>query len=80
MTNSTKYITMDKGKCDACWKCIDECKTEVLGKINIWFHKHIVIKHAEQCNGCRRCIKVCPHGVFTPIVIAKSHRKKTVMP
>lgn len=20
--------------------------------------------HAEKCTGCRRCLEVCPHGVF----------------
>ncbi|MBU2551200.1 MAG: ferredoxin family protein [Proteobacteria bacterium] len=62
--NSTKYIYADTRKCKACWACIDECQYDVLGKINLWFHKHVVIKHPENCRGCKSCIAVCPNGVF----------------
>ena len=66
--NSTKYVFADTGKCKACWACIDECEHDVLGKINLWFHKHVVIKNAEKCLGCKRCIDVCPNGVFEPLM------------
>ena len=66
--NRTKYIYLDPSKCKACWDCIDECKHDVLGKVDIWFHKHVVIKHAENCRGCRSCIAACPNGVFEPIM------------
>ena len=62
--NSTDYICADTGKCKACWVCIDECKHGVLRKLDLWFHKHVVIKNAEKCRGCKRCIAVCPNGVF----------------
>jgi Na+-translocating ferredoxin:NAD+ oxidoreductase RNF subunit RnfB len=62
--NRTKYIYLDKSKCEACWDCIDECKHDVLGKVDVWFHKHVVIKNAENCRGCQSCIAVCPNGVF----------------
>jgi 2-oxoglutarate ferredoxin oxidoreductase subunit delta len=64
---STKYIYVDTSKCEACWDCIDECKQDVLGKVDIWFHKHVIIKNAEKCCGCKSCISVCPNGVFEPI-------------
>ena len=62
--NSTEYISADTRKCNACWECIDECKKGVLGKVNLLFHKHVVIANAEKCSGCKRCITVCPNGVF----------------
>lgn len=61
---ATRYISVDIGKCVACWKCVDECKHGVLGSLNLWFHKHVVVRDFEKCRGCKRCIAVCPNGVF----------------
>jgi 2-oxoglutarate ferredoxin oxidoreductase subunit delta len=66
--NRTKYIRVDSRKCKACWECIDECKYDTLGKVDLWFHKHVVIKNAEKCSGCKLCIAVCPNGVFEPVI------------
>lgn len=65
--NKTKHIIADTKKCKACWDCIDECEYGTLGKVNLWFHKHVVIKNADKCHGCKRCIAVCPNEVFQPI-------------
>jgi ferredoxin len=65
--SGTDHIRVDTGKCKACWVCIDECRYGALGKIDVWFHKHVVVRHAEKCTGCRRCIGVCPNGVFEPV-------------
>ncbi|MDR1460528.1 MAG: 4Fe-4S binding protein [Campylobacteraceae bacterium] len=37
------------------------------GNRKSWFlwHKHIVIKNAENCIGCKKCIRVCPNKVFS---------------
>ena len=66
--HSTKYIYADTSQCEACWECIPECKYGTLGKVNFWFHKHVVIKHPENCRGCQACIAVCPNGVFRPVI------------
>jgi uncharacterized Fe-S center protein len=66
--NSTDHICADIGKCKACWECIDECKHGVLGKVDLWFHRHVIIRNAEKCHGCKRCIAVCPNGVFEPVM------------
>jgi NAD-dependent dihydropyrimidine dehydrogenase PreA subunit len=63
----TKYIYADKNKCEACWDCIDQCKRAVLGKVNFWFHKHVIINNALECCGCKNCVSVCPNNVFKPI-------------
>jgi ferredoxin len=65
--SSTDHILADIGKCKACWACIDECRCGALGKIDLWFHRHVVVRHAEKCTGCRRCVNVCPNGVFEPV-------------
>ena len=64
----TKHVVADTRRCKACWECIDACKQGVLGKVDIWFHRHVVVRHAEKCRGCRRCVATCPNGVFEPIV------------
>jgi Fe-S-cluster-containing hydrogenase component 2 len=61
---STKYVRVDTGRCTGCWKCLDECTQGALGSLNLWFHKHVVIRDPEKCRGCKRCIAVCPNGAF----------------
>jgi 2-oxoglutarate ferredoxin oxidoreductase subunit delta len=62
--HSSKYIYADTSKCEACWKCIEVCKYGVLGKVDLWFHKHVKFKNADECRGCKKCIAACPNGVF----------------
>jgi ferredoxin len=69
---STKYIIADTTKCEACWICIDECEYNVLGKVNLWFHKHIIIKNGDECRGCLKCVSICPNGVFEPVTQSKT--------
>ena len=64
---STRFIIADTTRCEACWVCLDECDFNVLGKLNIWIHKHVIIKNADACRGCKKCVAVCPNGVFLPL-------------
>ena len=64
---STPYILANTSRCEACWKCIETCHKQVIGKVSFLWHKHIVIKAGENCTGCKKCIKTCPHGVFLQI-------------
>ena len=61
---ATRYVKIDARKCKACWKCVDECPRQVIGKIDLWFHKHVVFRHSDACVGCRKCIETCPHGAY----------------
>lgn len=69
---STKYIIAGTAKCEACWVCLDECEYNVLGKVNFWFHKHIIIKNGDECRGCKKCVAICPNGVFEPVTQSKT--------
>jgi ferredoxin len=60
----SKYIYADTSKCEACWECIEVCKYGVLGKVDFWFHKHVVFKNGDACRGCKKCFAACPNGVF----------------
>jgi len=61
---STGYMRINTHNCEACWKCIDVCPKQVIGKIVVLWHKHIKIINAENCINCKKCIQTCPHGVF----------------
>lgn len=66
----TKFILLDVNKCQACWECISSCKNKVIGKIDLFFHKHAMIAKTSKCLGCMKCIDACLHGAIT--------RKETV--
>lgn len=61
----TPYIWANPSLCKACWKCIDACPKQVFEKVGFLWHRHIIIKNAEECNGCKKCIQICPYNVFS---------------
>ena len=46
-------------KCINCLDCVESCPTTALSSSD----GKLVVKHAE-CNGCGRCLKVCPGGAL----------------
>lgn len=65
--HKTEYIQLNTKKCEACWKCIESCKQNVLGKIDIWIHRHAKIINPNECTGCYKCIKVCEFGALSSL-------------
>ena len=55
----TKYIQLDSRKCEACWKCLEVCPNNVIGSVNLLWHKHALIIGSDNCTGCSKCIKAC---------------------
>ncbi len=64
----TPYIQLDTSKCTACFKCVEVCSKNVIGKINIIIHKHAIIRKGGECTGCGRCVKVCDAGALTSLI------------
>ncbi|MBD5246558.1 MAG: 4Fe-4S binding protein [Barnesiella sp.] len=64
---ATNFVKINPHKCVACWKCLPACPKGVIGKVDLWFHKHIVFKHSDACIGCYKCIKACPHDVYSKV-------------
>ncbi|MDR3194397.1 MAG: 4Fe-4S binding protein [Tannerella sp.] len=60
----TAHVWINPRRCAACWKCVDACPEQVIGKVGFLWHRHVVIRNPERCSGCRKCMKTCPHGVF----------------
>jgi NAD-dependent dihydropyrimidine dehydrogenase PreA subunit len=57
----TKFIELNRRRCQACWKCVETCPNHVLGKTILFKHRHAHIDHAEACKGCKKCVLVCPN-------------------
>ena len=63
----TAHIQLDPHKCKACWECIEACPKQVLGKIDLPFHKHAKIVNPEACIGCKKCVKTCQYGAIVAV-------------
>jgi NAD-dependent dihydropyrimidine dehydrogenase PreA subunit len=64
-SRSTRFIRLDTHRCEACWDCIEVCPKRVFGKIDLFLHRHVTIRNAEACNGCKKCVRVCDSGALT---------------
>ena len=62
--NHTEFMWINTQNCKTCWKCIDVCPKQVIGKVVFLWHKHIVVRNGKNCTGCGKCIKICPYEVF----------------
>jgi len=77
----TTYIQLDTKKCIACWKCFAECKNNVIGRINLPWHKHSKFVNSNDCTGCLKCVNICEPGALTKISNTKPDNyssKKTI--
>lgn len=61
---STKYIELNTHLCQACWKCVEICSDQVLGKVEVLWHRHARIINADACRGCKKCVQVCENGAI----------------
>ncbi len=61
----TAFIQLDTRKCKACWKCIDNCRNSVIGKVDLPWHKHALIIDPGNCTGCLKCIKTCEYEAYS---------------
>ncbi len=62
MRRSTAFIRLDVHQCQACWECLAVCSQQVIGKSP--FKKHARIIAADQCTGCKKCVRACPHDAI----------------
>ncbi|MDR2962017.1 MAG: hypothetical protein LBU90_00010 [Bacteroidales bacterium] len=67
MKHTECCISTNTRNCKACWKCIDVCPKQVIGKVSFLGHKHIKIRKVADCIACKKCIKTCPYGVFAEV-------------
>lgn len=58
-------INVNTAQCKACWECMTECKSGVFSRINLPWHKHIIVSNPDKCKGCSRCIDVCQYNALT---------------
>lgn len=73
---NTKYIELNRSRCQACWKCVESCPNGVLGKIIFFNHRHARVDHAEACKGCRKCVDGCPNGAIRYTYVPPDHQPR----
>jgi ferredoxin len=72
----TLFVKLNTEKCKACWKCIESCKNRVIGKVDLPWHKHVLLTAPDKCTGCLKCIGVCSNGAFIKADKAKTGTEK----
>ena len=71
---NTAFVVLDTRNCEACWKCLDVCTNDVIGRINLLWHKHVRFINGSACTGCMKCVKICATGA-----ISKRSKEKEVL-
>lgn len=71
---STAFVLLDTKRCNACWKCFHVCTHNVIGRINLPWHKHSLFINGGSCVGCMKCVKICKTGA-----ISKQNNNKEVV-
>jgi ferredoxin len=71
----TNYILLDSRKCEACWKCMEVCPNNVIGRVNLPWHKHALIIKRDNCIGCSKCIKACKFNAITKVITNNDKEK-----
>lgn len=74
----TLFVKLDTKKCQACWKCLESCPTNVIGKIDLPCHKHAIIDHPDDCSGCLTCTEICPSGAISEISVPMDKPKTEI--
>lgn len=64
---STSFVCLDTKKCEACWECIKVCSSNVIGRINLPWHKHVKLVNSSECVGCMKCVKVCTSNAIAKL-------------
>jgi uncharacterized Fe-S center protein len=62
----TPFVALDTSKCQACWRCVDTCARQVLGKVSVLWHKHAKLSAGQECTGCLRCVAECVPKALVP--------------
>jgi len=72
----TPHVRLDTSKCKACWKCIKNCPSQVINKIDLPGHRHALIVQPDFCTGCLNCLDICKQGAYSINDQAKQETEK----
>jgi NAD-dependent dihydropyrimidine dehydrogenase PreA subunit len=65
-SRTTESVALDARACAACWKCVEACPNDVLGRVDLGrLHRHAKIAAPDACTGCLSCVRVCEAGALT---------------
>ncbi|MFH1049418.1 MAG: 4Fe-4S dicluster domain-containing protein [bacterium] len=71
----TAFVSLDSKKCMACWQCLEVCSNNVIGRINMPWHKHAKFVNAGSCTGCFKCVKICETHAISKLFREKEDRQ-----
>jgi len=71
-SKENQFIRLETRRCTACWKCLDVCPEQALGKIEVAWHRHVRLLDDEACTGCKKCVRACESGALTYIYVSQS--------
>jgi len=66
-TKSSPYVQIDTKKCKACWECLKVCRTGIISKVDLPWHKHAIIVEPNACTGCLNCMSICQYGAYSTV-------------
>lgn len=55
----TNFVELDTRTCQACWRCVSACPSQVIAKVSVLWHKHARLRDGKACTGCLKCVAVC---------------------
>jgi Pyruvate/2-oxoacid:ferredoxin oxidoreductase delta subunit len=61
------YVKLNTRKCKACLRCSENCPEQIIGKVDLTWHKHALIIEPHRCSGCLKCVEVCRYDAFSCI-------------
>jgi len=66
---ATEFIEINSRSCEACWKYISVCTNNVIGKIDLPWHKHARIVNGSNCTGCLKYVNICESKALSKVPI-----------
>lgn len=74
----TSFVQLDTRKCEACWKCIENCSNGVISKVDLPWHRHALIVEPDACTGCLDCMNICQYHAYSIADRTKQASEKTI--
>lgn len=52
-------VTVSTERCVGCGRCVERCRREAMGLIQLRTEHYAMLVNPGKCNGCGKCAKVC---------------------
>jgi formate dehydrogenase beta subunit len=68
MMEGPYIVQVNPANCKECGYCMEMCAPKVFGKsnsVNANGFKYMTVVNSEDCDGCEKCVLVCPDFAIT---------------